>query len=576
MFSNQCFQGKTPMISRFRQLLIWKRDRLPSLNLSRLALLRGSFLLLFLLAFVHSQTARRNAVVSVRIEDADSGDLTPVRVRLTDHVGNPVSPPEEALAVPGSVVGIPEEALAVMFGRNDRAEGFARLPDGSFYVEGRFTLQLQPGRYELAVSKGYEYRQLRLPFELEAGQELEQTLTVRRWINMPDRGWYSADDHIHLRRSPRENPLILRWLAAEDIHIGNLLQMGDFWTTYFNQYGWGKQGRYREGDRILTSGQEDPRTPEIGHTISLGASDFVRVPEYYRYDKVFDRVHELGGISGYAHQGMSFHGYRGMTLDVPQQKIDFLELLQFCVEGGPLHLDHYYHFLDLGFRLTATAGSDFPWCGRGPAFGLEQGCSQIGDARFYTYLGDGLTFEKWLDSVRNGHTFVSSGPILDLRVNQALPGTTLELEAGATLRITAEAFGEREQIPLENLEIVSHGKVLKSVSAANGEERERLSIQLEFPVRQGIWLAARCKAGTAQFAHTTPVYVTVDGKGFYNPETAPDYLRQSLSYLREIERSTEVTGAQPNHQIGRHRDTLRDRIAEVRSTLQTLQEQLSQ
>ena len=145
---------------------------------------------------------------------------------------------------------------------------------------------------------------------------------------MPARGWYSADDHIHIRRSPRENPLILKWVAAEDIHVGALLQMGDFWTTYFAQYAWGKDGNYREKNRLLTPGQEEPRTHEVGHTISLAADDFVRFKnEYYLYDHVFDRVHELDGLTGYAHQGMSFHGYRGMTMDILQEKVDFLELL---------------------------------------------------------------------------------------------------------------------------------------------------------------------------------------------------------------------------------------------------------
>ena len=28
-------------------------------------------------------------------------------------------------------------------------------------------------------------------------------------------------------------------------------------------------------------------------------------------------------------------------------------------------LENYYRFLDLGYKLTALGGSDFPWCGRG-------------------------------------------------------------------------------------------------------------------------------------------------------------------------------------------------------------------
>ncbi|MEG3660173.1 hypothetical protein V5097_22370, partial [Arenibacter palladensis] len=149
---------------------------------------------------------------------------------------------------------------------------------------------------------------------------------------MSDLGWYSADDHIHIRRSPRENPLILKWVEAEGLNVGVLLQMGDFWATYFSQYAFGEDGTYRENESLLSTGQEDPRTHQIDHTIALVADDFVRQQkDYYEYDKIFDRVHELNGITGYAHQGMSFNGSRGMTFDVLSGKVDFLELLQFCV-----------------------------------------------------------------------------------------------------------------------------------------------------------------------------------------------------------------------------------------------------
>ena len=81
--------------------------------------------------------------------------------------------------------------------------------------------------------------------------------------------------------------------------------------------------------------------------------------DYYSFDRLFDRVHELGGVTGFAHQGMSFHGYRGMVLNTLRGKTDFLELAQFCVPEGPLPVQHYYHFLDMGYKLTALAGSDF-------------------------------------------------------------------------------------------------------------------------------------------------------------------------------------------------------------------------
>jgi hypothetical protein len=389
---------------------------------------------------------------------------------------------------------------------------------------------------------------------------------------MPARGWYSADDHIHIRRSPRENPLILRWVAAEDIHVGALLQMGDFWSdSYYSQYAWGRDGVYQLEDRFLTSGQEEPRTHALGHTISLGADDFVRFEdEYYHYDQVFDRVRELNGLAGYAHQATSyyFRGHRGMTLDVLRGKVDFVEALQFC--GGftsePMRTQSYYQFLDLGFRLTVTAGSDFPWCGKGSG-----GQAQIGNARFYAKVPEPFDFEGWRASVKSGHTFVSSGPVIELTVNGALPGDTVDVAKGSRLTIVARANGHPEQVPLRELEIVGHQKVLKRVAAdETGQSPAEISLKLDLPVDHGLWIAARCRAGDLQVAHTTPVYVTVGGGGFHNPETAGHYLDLSERYLRELEHEMDRRTADVSRQAWRYREGLEARIDETRAVIEDL------
>jgi hypothetical protein len=501
-----------------------------------------------------SQTAR----LSVTIVDATSARGTPARARLT--------------AADGSVAPAPSQAIAVMYGRNDRAEGFAAQPDGAFYAEGGFEVDLEPGRWRLELSKGNEYLEQDEEIRLGAGEETSRTYRLERWVDMPKRGWYSADDHIHIRRSPRENPLILGWIAAEDVHVGALLQMGDFWTaSYFSQYAWGRDGVYQLEDRLLTSGQEEPRTHALGHTISLGADEFVRFQDhYYYYDQVFDRVRELGGVAGYAHQATSyyFRGYRGMTLDVLRRKVDFLEVLQFC--GGfttePMRTQSYYQFLDLGYTLTATAGSDFPWCGKGP-----DGPPRIGNARFYTKVGAPFTFERWRESLKAGHTFVSTGPVIALTVNDRLPGDTLDVAKGTRLQIAASATGHAEQVPLRELEIVGHQKVLGRVTADDpGQSAAQLTLDLELPVDHGLWIAARCRAGELQLAHTTPVYVTVEGGGFHNPETAGHYLDLSERYLRELEHELDRPVEDTSRQAWRYRKGLEARIAETRGVIADL------
>ncbi|MEX0323629.1 MAG: CehA/McbA family metallohydrolase [Puniceicoccaceae bacterium] len=511
---------------------------------------------------VHAEEALSKLVV--QISDNSTLQPTEARVRIT-HLN-------------GELADVPEVGIGVMYGRNDVAEGYAFQPDGAFYVDGGFEMEMAPGDYRMTVSKGFEYLPRTIDFSLSPGGNRTQEVALERWINMPERGWYSADDHIHIRRSPRENPYILKWIAAEDIHVGAMLRMGDFWATYYEQYAFGEAGLFEEGDRVLTPGQEEPRTHEIGHTISLGADEAVRFQrQYYYYDRVFDRVHALNGLTGYAHQGMTFHGYRGMTMDVLRNKVDFLELLQFCTPNGPIHTNHYYFFLDLGFRLTAAAGSDFPWCGRwpNPEAGVTQRFAQIGNARFYTHVGDDFSFEKWKANFKAGHTFVSSGPMLDLRVNGALPGDTVEVSKGETLRITAKAFGQAGKVPLRKLELVAHSKVLKSVSVEDdGQSKDELSIEWEIQASEGFWIAAHCDAGPMQFAHTTPVYISVDGSGFHNPETASANLDQCEQYLKEIEEEIAEPDDRMNYYAWRYKEGLEKRISDTRKVIRKLRTQL--
>lgn len=502
------------------------------------------------------------AMLSVNIVDAKSGEPTAVRVRITDEAGRPLGLPagtnlaigqDARLAAPGSVPGLPAQAIGIMYGQNDVAQGYAFQQDGAFFVKGAFELPMPDGTFFVTLTKGNEYIRQRERLVFRPGDHLRRTYRLERWINMPQLGWYSADDHIHIRRSPRENPLILDWIAAEDVHVGVMLQMGDFWTTYFSQHAWGKAGRYGAGQYVLLSGQEEPRTSELGHTISFGAEQFVRYREdYFSYDKLFDRIHQLGGVSGYAHQGMSFHGYRGMALDVLAGKIDFLELAQFCVPEGPLAVEHYYHFLDLGYRLTALAGSDFPWCGLGRRPGEEQIGAQIGNARFYTHVGEPFSYDRWFSAVKAGHTFVSTGPVVEFEVNGQRPGTTLDVKPGAKLRLTARAHGHATDVPLQRLQIIGHGKVLGEAKAGQpGQGPNQLALDFEVEAGQGIWIAARADAGVAQTCHTTPVYVTVNGGGFENRTQLAARIEQSRRYLEEIRALLNPTTATGGGASGR-------------------------
>ena len=129
----------------------------------------------------------------------------------------------------------------------------------------------------------------------------------------------------------------------------------------------------------------------------------------------------------------------------------------------------------------------------------------------------------------------------------------------------AEALGAG----LQSLEIVGHGKVL--AQQAGPGSSGRVTAQIEIAPSHGMWIAARCR-GTSegQIAHTTPVYVTVGGDGFHNPETVRANAQLSEQWLQELEQ--DIANPPPNRdaQASFHKAELARQIAEARSRLASL------
>ncbi|MCK4855327.1 MAG: CehA/McbA family metallohydrolase, partial [Bacteroidales bacterium] len=226
-----------------------------------------------------------------------------------------------------------------------------------------------------------------------------------------------------------------------------------------------------------------------------------------------------------------------------------------------------------GYKITATAGSDFPWCGIGPRFGVDgpDWNARIGNVRFYTHLGKEFSYDQWKQEVKAGHTFVSSGPMIDFKVNGHLPGNQVDLQKPSTLSIKAQGYGHEGQVPLSRLEIIAHGKVIGSATPGDaGQSADHLSIQMDLPVDRGIWIAARCYAGPNQAAHTTPIYVTINGNGFLNPETCDSYLELNEKYLDELEAELDTPHENLEYRAYWYRKGLKSRIATTRQVIEKL------
>jgi len=294
--------------------------------------------------------------------------------------------------------------------------------------------------------------------------------------------------------------------------------MGNPYDTHFTQYAFGRAGRYREGRHALVPGVEDPRTALRGHTISLNIDEVFRPADrYLRYEQIFAEYRRQGGMSGYAHvAGRLFNVERGLAIDVPLGSVDFVEVLQ----DGVLETELWYEFLNLGFSLIPTAGSDFPYL------------SAPGGERNYVFVGDDYSLDAWYAALRAQHTFVSNGPMLGFTVNGRPMGSEIAVAPGERLTVSATAALNPDIEPLDRLEIVVHGEVRATASDAGADNT--LSLELDVDATEGLWIAARAYGTDQALAHSAPVYVSIGG-GFENTRAVPALARRMLARLAEFD-----------------------------------------
>ena len=346
---------------------------------------------------------------------------------------------------------------------------------------------------------------------------------LRRYADLPGAGWFSGDSHVHLARDEPADDAVWGQIAAEDLYVANLLEMGNVTGTHFKQPAWGAAGRYERDGRVLVSGQEDPRTGQRGHTMHWNIERPVHEADaFFQYHEIFEDTRRQGGVTGYAHLGELFNGRRGLALDVPFGLVDFIEVLQ----GGRLNTEIWYSFLNLGYRVLPVAGADFPYFG--PTLpGVE---------RTYVRLDGPFSADAWFAAFREGRAYVTNGPFLELSVNGREMGGELRVAPGTPLAIEASARLNPELDRLDRLELVVLGDVAAS-ETAGGSDAVALSHRMT--AEGSLWLAARAWGGRQgprdmTVAHSAPIHVVVDDEPTWKREAVPELIAHHRAQLQAL------------------------------------------
>jgi len=435
-----------------------------------------------------------------------------------------------------------------------------------------FEMAVPAGEWEIHIVHGSEYEPLHDTFRVEPGQWTRKTYRLKRWTNMAQHGWYSGDDHVHSRlMSSEDADKLLAAAQAGDINVVNVLEMGNEMRTWYAQRGFGPEFRVHDeaGLHWLVPGQEDPRSM-LGHAIGLNLKAKVRdLHRYYLNDWFAEQIHQQGGLYGHTHVGAkALSVEREMALFTPMNIVDFNSILQ-----ASLNTEYFYDFLNLGFKMTASAGTDTPYGGT------------IGAVRMYVDCGTVKPFtpDDWFNSLKAGHTFVTTGPMLDFKVENARPGDEITVAKDRPLKVKIRAWGLRGRSAPVKLQLVEFGKVIQEVAATH-DDQEALELTTTVPAGHGGWLVAHAVGRDHSEAVTTPVYVVRPGFRFWDVTQAGALIQKEAGELDDIEKAVgEATavvqsGRLPldywNRWPAEQAAALRERIVKVREVYRELQHEL--
>lgn len=408
-------------------------------------------------------------------------------------------------------------------------------PNIMYQTSGDFSIELPAGKWKISIEHGNEYVPIVQEFDVKPGdKELSKKYVLKRWIDLPALGWYSGDVHVHHPTiKPEFKQYLLEMAKAEDVHLVNVLEMGHHKAgtdamghkhgeTDFKQDGFGPEFRVNKDNYWIVSGQEDPRS-RFGHIIGLNIQQLVRDSSTYDYyDLVFDNLAmQPGAVTGFAHFAWNVSwNVQNVTTGFPwwvtTGQIDFVELLQFL----KLNTLDYYDYLNLGFRITAAAGSDFPWA------------STIGEVRTLVYTGKDFTPDSWFTALEAGHTFVTNGPALFLNVDDGMPGDELSRSKDSIVKIGAKAVSHKKIGIIDKIAVYNNDGLM--VESSNHNSNDSLVIDITHKLNRSQWIAAvvYCKNGAV--AHTSPIYVVVDGNPTYSLDKGPDIIQKQISSIETL------------------------------------------
>ena len=438
-----------------------------------------------------------------RIEGGEAP--APARLNVVDGSGHPA---------------VPSSGYAQFEGQNGRV---------FFYSPGVVELSVPAGPVLVGAVRGLDTPEVSETVEVRAGEVTEVEILLESVWDPKSAGFLSGDHHFHLNYGgpfgldPEDLPLMMR---GENLDVATPL-LANLHTRFEDQKLWGWEKA--DGLPLIRFGQE-VRSHFLGHVALLDTRTlfwpWIWGPGYQVYGSddrpnsdPLGHARSQGAIGGYVHPVRDADPFSPENVASPPAllvvdgilgNMDWLELaVLWSDEIGASEM--WYRFLNVGSPVLLSAGTD--------AMADFYRTMPLGVSRLYVQTGGESSMAAYMQAMKEGRSFVTTGPMVDFELGGVKPGDVVSREGSAEFKIDLASA-----VSVETVEVIVNGLVVWSDSGLDEAGSRTYEGSVELPAAG--WVAVRARGGETiwpaadsySFAHTSPVWIdsvgSVDAEAF--------------------------------------------------------------
>ncbi len=402
-------------------------------------------------------------------------------------------------------------------------------------------LKLPASKLTVETFSGLEYETATVTVDLSGKTTENLTIPLQRFYNAAQRGFRSANTHLHLmkisrqqadrylKEVPRADGLDIVFLSylervtADREYISNKYNDADLARmTKDSGTGFGNGEEHRHnfsggdgyGHVMLLNIKKLILPVSIGPGIMKSGTDGIPI------QRGIDTARGDGATIVWCHNDQGLED----LANVATGRLDAQNIFDGGVSSSYKHT--FYRYLNAGFQIPFSTGTDW---------------FMYDFSRVYVDAGKYVTPQQWLQGLSSGKSYITNGPLLEFTVNGQKPGDTIAADNLKSLSVVGRGWG---RLDFGKLELVQNGRVIHSADAR--KENGHFTAELNFTVdaSKPCWLALRTPApplrndpeltepvhqnefGRDLFAHTSALYVTVGGRRYFDRTVAEGMIRE--------------------------------------------------